>query len=413
VPDHHPESSLERRRAREVAVRRPGALERKTVAVYDTTTEGMVGLEFVRTRRWLVYIAAAIVFAVACGFLANWQYDRGRKAVSYNARIEQNWKAAPMPLASVLPKLDSYRFADDFQRATVSGEYLADEQLYVRTRPCGDSTGFEVLTPLRAEDGKVLVVDRGCLDASATDPQRPASTPKPPAGPVELVVRIEPGEAAKGSTPAIENQIESIDLKQVQRRLGGEVYTGAYGLLDSQSPAPAAQLGSVLASPPTAGTVVHWSYMVQWALFGVLGFVGLWYALRLEFRRINADDPEERERARKRRQKAARKKFTDAETEDEILDGFVPLSRWGVDGAVAVAPVPAERPALTATPIADDEEAPSQPRQARRTQPDVIVIQPSRVGEPGTSGRSDAGAGSDGAGDETAEAEQAGGDQAG
>lgn len=410
MPDHHPEGSLERRRAREVAARRPGALERKTVAVYDTTTEGMVGLEFVRTRRWLVYIAAAIVFAVACGFLSHWQYDRGTKAVSYNARIEQNWKAAPQPLASVLPKLDSYRFADDLQRATVTGEYLADEQLYVRTRPCGDSTGFEVLTPLRAQDGKVLVVDRGCLDASAADPQRPASTPKPPAGPVELVVRIEPGEAAKGSTPAIANQIESIDLKQVQRRLGGEVYTGAYGLLETQSPASAAQLGTVLASPPTAGTVVHWSYMVQWALFGILGFVALWYALRLEFRRINADDPKERERARKRRQKAARKKFTDAETEDEILDGFVPLSRWGVDGAIAVAPVPAQRPALTATPIVDDEEARSQPRTARRTQPDVIVIQPSRVGEPGASDRSDGEDDSDG--DETAEAGQSEGDQA-
>lgn len=375
VSDRYPQGSLQRRERGAVEARRPGALERKTAAVYDTTTEGMVGWEFVGTRRWVVYIIAAVVFAAACVFLSHWQYDRGQKATSYNARVTENFHATPVPLEQVLPKLDSYRFADDWKPVAVTGEYLVKDQLFVRTRPCGDDTGFEVLTPLKLASGKIFVVDRGCIDAGS-DPQRPKAEPKPPTGTVSIVARVEPGESTKGSKPAITNQIESIDLTQIKQRLGGgEVYTGAYGLLATQSPASATALTKVVTGPPTAGTVIHWSYMIQWVLIAMIGFAGLWYGMRTEFRRINADHPEERERARKRRQRAAKKKFTDAEVEDEILDGFIPLSRWGIDGKVAIAP-PGRGP-RGAIDAGGETDADRSERPATRSRPEVIVIQPS------------------------------------
>ncbi|AYG05481.1 SURF1 family protein [Gryllotalpicola protaetiae] len=332
----------------------------------------MVGWEFTRTRRWILYIVAAVVFAAICGFLSHWQYDRGQQATRYNTRVAANFDATPVTLDSVLPTLDSYDAHDIWKPVTVTGEYLASDQLFVRTRPCGDDTGFEVLTPLRLDSGRIFIVDRGCIDAGS-DPQRPKAEPKPPAGTVSLVARIEPGESTKGSTPAIKNQIESIDLAQIKQRLGdGAVYTGAYGLLDTQTPASATALTTVISGAPTVGTVIHWSYMVQWVLIAMIGFAGLWYGMRTEFRRINADHPEERERARKRRQRAAKKKFTDAEVEDELLDGFIPLSRWGIEGKVAIAP-PGPRPRASI-----DASAPeSNERPARRSGPDVIVIQPS------------------------------------
>ncbi|MFC4244681.1 SURF1 family protein [Gryllotalpicola reticulitermitis] len=372
MPERYPQGSLQHRGSRAVEARRPGALERKTAAVYDTTTEGMVGYEFVRTRRWVVYIIAAVVFAVACVFLSHWQLDRGQKATSYNARVQENFNADPVPLDSALPKLDSYRFADDYKRVSVTGTYLPDQQLVVRTRPCGDDTGFEILTPLRLTSGKVFVIDRGCVDASNADPDLPKPVAAPPSGTVSLIARLQPSEAKRGSTPAIKNQIETIDLPQVKQRIGGSVYTGAYGLLQTQTPASKA-LGAVVTSAPTANTAIHWSYMVQWVLFAIGGFVALYYAVQVEFRRINADDPEERVRARNRREKAARKKFTDGEIEDELLDGFVPMSRWGIEGPVAIAP-PGAGPKF-----ALDEASAGEPTQAapKRASHDVIVIQPS------------------------------------
>ncbi|MCL2796385.1 MAG: SURF1 family protein [Microbacteriaceae bacterium] len=383
MSDRPAQTSLERRRAREVEVRRPGALERKTVAVYDTVTDGMVGWEFVRTRRWFIYIAAAVVFAIACVFLSHWQLDRGQKATTYNARVQENFDATPVALPAALPKLDSYRFADDWKRVSLTGTYLIQDQLFVRTRPCGDATGFEVLTPLRLADGSTFVVDRGCIDAGS-NPERPRSEPKPPTGAVSMVVRLQPSEARRGSTPAIANQIESIDLAQIKQRIGGRVYTGAYGVLDTQTPASQTALGTIVTSAPTVGTAIHWSYMVQWVLFALIGFGGLAYAMRTEFRRINADDPEERRREHVRRQKAARKKFTDAEAEDEILDGYVPLSRWGLEATATIGPAGATpRPALAATPITDEGEQPTPRSAPRRTRPEVIVIRPADAANAG------------------------------
>ncbi|HEY0246693.1 MAG TPA: SURF1 family protein [Gryllotalpicola sp.] len=375
MPDRYPHGTLQRRSSAAVEKRRPGALERRTAAVYDTVTDGMVGWEFVRTRRWIVYILAAIVFAAACVFLSRWQLDRGHEATAYNARVEANFYSTPAPLDTLLPSLGSYRSADEWKRVSLTGSYLTKDQLFVRTRPCGDDIGFEVLTPLQLADGSRFIVDRGCV-GPAESGSRPKAEPKPPSGTVHLVARIEPGEAARGTRPAAANQIGSIDLAQVEDRIGGRVYTGAYGLLDTQTPASATALTKVVTGPPTVGTAVHWSYMVQWLLFAVIGFGSLWYAMRGEFRRLNADDPEERERARKRQQKAAAKKFTDAEVEDEILDGYIPLSRWGIEGATAIsAPSAGPRGALGQTPALEGDAAPRP--TAGRPYPDVIVIQPS------------------------------------
>jgi hypothetical protein len=55
-------------------------------------------------------------------------------------------------------------------------------------------------------------------------------------------------------------------------------------------------------------------------LFALLGFIGLAWAVRQEFRNLNADDPEERTRAAERARRVAAKPRTDAEVEDDLID---------------------------------------------------------------------------------------------
>ena len=100
--------------------------------------------------------------------------------------------------------------------------------------------------------------------------------------------------------------------------VGGSVYTGAYGLLATETPAAADTPAPAIKPTPDEGP--HLSYAVQWIVFALFGFFGLGYALRQEYRLINADDPEERARALIRREKAAKRKPTDAEIEDAILE---------------------------------------------------------------------------------------------
>lgn len=278
----------------------------------------MSGWRILLSRRWLGYLAFAVVFAIACGFLSSWQAARGREAVAANAVIDANFDSAPIPLASALPSLDSFRPSQEWVRVTAIGRYLSRDELLVRNRPTNAGPGFEVLTPLQLADGSVFIVDRGWVPTGNRQ-DAPDSVPAAPGGQVTVVVRLKPSEPRLETRTASGDQLATIELAQVKAKIGGSVYTGAYGVLDSQSPRPAVGLTPVLTDPPIADEGLHWSYMIQWVIFALIGFFGLGYAIRQEHRLRNVDDPEERARAEERERRRALKK-TDADIEDEILD---------------------------------------------------------------------------------------------
>jgi hypothetical protein len=115
----------------------------------------------------------------------------------------------------------------------------------------------------------------------------------------------------------------------VQQKVDGRLYTGVYGVLDSELPAAQTGLTQVQTTMPINDVGTHYSYAGQWLLFALIGFVALGLAMRKEYRRLNIDDPEERVRASKRMRKRASPPFTDEELEDESIGGYIPLTRWG------------------------------------------------------------------------------------
>jgi hypothetical protein len=112
-------------------------------------------------------------------------------------------------------------------------------------------------------------------------------------------------------------------------------------------------------------------------MFVLIGFFVLWRAAVREFRRLNADDPEEQRREAERVRKRARKAFTDEEIEDESLDGYVPLSRWMGPAGPAIEPGAAPKPALTGTPIpfdASDEDDQQEPIEEHPSQHGHVLV---------------------------------------
>lgn len=276
----------------------------------------MRGWRFAFNRRWFGYLAIALLFALACALLSRWQFDRRETAVLEVTRIEQNYGAPPVPLAEALPSLDSFDADVKWTPVVATGTYLVNEQLLVRNRPYNGQPGFEVLTPLQLADGSVFMVDRGWVPpGESTD--LPDEVPAPPSGQVTVIAHLKPGEPSLAGRSAPAGQIPTIQLDEIDSLLSQPVYTGAYGLLASESPAPDTRPAPASKPEPDEGP--HLSYAIQWIVFAILGFGGLAYALRQEYRLINADDPAERERAAIRRAKAAAKR-TDAEIEDELLD---------------------------------------------------------------------------------------------
>lgn len=188
----------------------------------------------------------------------------------------------------------------------------------MRNRPLNINPGFEVLTPLRLADGTVFIVDRGWLPTGESQ-DAPDEVPAAPEGQVTVIARLKAGEPSLAGRSASGNQIATVNLNDIAERLGAPTYTGAYGLLASEDPATAER--PVAITRPVRDEGPHLSYAFQWFVFALLAFVGLGWAVRQEYRTVNVDDPEERQRAAERDRRQAAKPRSDAEIEDAMLDG--------------------------------------------------------------------------------------------
>ncbi len=277
----------------------------------------MKGWRFALNRRWLGYLAMAVVFAIACVALSAWQLSRRDEAVAAMQKVAANYDEAPVSVHELVPERDRFSREFEWRPVRLTGRYLADEQLLARNRPFSGQPGFEVLTPLLLDDGSMFVVDRGWLPTGDRQDE-PDSVPAPPSGQVSVVVRLKASEPALPGRSAPAGQVATIELPAIARAWDAPAYTAAYGLMATENPAPPERPSAAVRPDLTEGN--HLSYAFQWLVFAIIGFAGLWFAIRQEYRIVNANDPAEQSRARARRIKAARREPSDADVEDSILD---------------------------------------------------------------------------------------------
>ncbi|MCI9857950.1 SURF1 family cytochrome oxidase biogenesis protein [Microbacterium proteolyticum] len=236
-----------------------------------------------------MYVGVAILFAIACAFLSNWQFSRNAERTEQLQLVENNYDATPVALEQVLAPGAELNPADEWRPVRLEGRYLADEQLLVRNRAHGGSAAYEQLVPFRLDDGRVVLVDRGWLPPGNSQ-SAPDEIPAPPAGEVTVEVRLRPGEAAPTSGRSAEpGQVPTINLGLVAEQTG-PLEQGAYGLLMSETPAPATAPFTI--DPPSNDPGPYLSYAIQWILFAVMGFAFIGYVIVNE-RRLRREDAED------------------------------------------------------------------------------------------------------------------------
>jgi len=268
-------------------------------------------------RRWGGYVAFVLVFAIACGLLSWWQWARREEALGRIDLVERNWDAPAVPLDELLPAPGAADPEAEWHPVLLSGEYLVDEELFVRGRPRDGAPGFAQLVPFRLDDGRVIAVDRGWLPNSS-DGVLPGADPAPPEGEVELVVRLRLGEPELPGRGAPEGQLATINLPQLAEALDGvvpadRVDTGMYGLLADEAPAPA-EPRPAPALRPEADEGPHLSYALQWIMFALVAIGGLVWAWRRELRIARL--PAAQQDAARRERRSSR----DDLEEDALLD---------------------------------------------------------------------------------------------
>lgn len=270
------------------------------------------------TRRWLSYLVVTVLFAISCVALGMWQFARRDEARVEISRILENFDAQPVPLTTALTTLDAFNPDEKWLPVEVTGTYLVEDEILVRSRPRDGAPGFEVLTPLRLASGDVFIVDRGWLPTGESQ-DAPDHIPAAPRGDVTVVARLKAGEPSIVGRGAIAGQVATIELPLIAQMLNQSLYTGAYGVMASESPA-ASETPPAAVQRPQLDEGPHLSYAFQWILFAIMGFVGLGWAIRNEWRIRNADDPSEIARNAIVKAKNARRRPSDAEVEDELVE---------------------------------------------------------------------------------------------
>lgn len=271
---------------------------------------------FLRSRRWAGYLALVVVFAIACCALGSWQLNRRSEALAEVARIDANYDAQPVPVAEALPDPSGFDIDQRWQVVELAGTYLADEEVVVRNRPFGGSSGFEVITPFRVDDGTVFMVDRGWI-AQASD-GRPSEIAAPPMGHVEITARLKAGEGRIAGRTSTGVEFATIDLPELAERVGESAYTGAYGVL-VQSASDAAE--PPLAAPrPVRDEGPHLSYALQWFVFAIMAFIGLGWAANQERKAVVVASEGQMSAKPAREPRKPPRERRDADVEDEVLD---------------------------------------------------------------------------------------------
>ncbi|UOE45125.1 SURF1 family cytochrome oxidase biogenesis protein [Agromyces larvae] len=271
---------------------------------------------FLRSGRWAGYLALVVVFAIACSALGVWQLNRRAEALTEVARIDANYDGATMPVADALPELDGFDPDRRWQKVELSGEYLPDDEVLVRNRPYQGSSGYEVVTPFRLDDGTVFFVDRGWVpqaEDGGPDGYAPA-----PTGHVEQVARLKAGEPRIAGRTTVGDEVATIDLDELSERVGEPGYTGAYGLLVHET--SARDEAPLAALRPERDEGPHLSYALQWFVFALLAFIGLGWAANQERKGLAAASAPDRSPEREPKPKREPRVRSDADVEDEILD---------------------------------------------------------------------------------------------
>jgi surfeit locus 1 family protein len=223
-------------------------------------------------------IACALVFA-ALSALGFWQLERLQWKLALIARVDSHMTAAPVSLDRVmaLPQEEA-----QYRRVTLEGRFDHAREAYVFTTADGAPV-YHVLTPLRTDDGRTLMVDRGEVPKEKLSPATHAAGNIAGETQVTGVWRLPDAPGAFTPAPDLAHRIwYSRDLKSIaaadRLTLAAPVVVEA-----DATPNPGGW-------PKGGQTVVtfrnqHLSYAVTW--FGLaLGLLGIWFAYHISRGRI-------------------------------------------------------------------------------------------------------------------------------
>lgn len=227
-------------------------------------------------------VVAVLAFVVLCyTLLAPWQFGREAEREAQNQAIATADATPAVPFAELVPAGTAISEDDVWRRVTLTGSFEPGAETLVRLRVVDGAPAYEVLTPLRLTDGRLVVVNRGSVGADQGDAV-PEYAPAP-SGQVSVEGRLRLNETdPQDRAPLTEGdttQIYAADSRAVADATGATPVEGVVALEEGQ----AGVLNPIPIAPPGGGAPFsNFSYALQWLTFGVVALVAMGLFIRLE-----------------------------------------------------------------------------------------------------------------------------------
>lgn len=235
--------------------------------------------------RWLLLAIFVVALSVAFVNLGQWQLNRLDQRRDRNSVVVEHENAPVVGYETIMNRKITEE--DQWQRVSVTGTFDAEHQLLARYRSNDGRTGWEIVTPLRASDGRVVLVNRGFVERSLSK-DYPTVLPAPPSGTVTVTGHVRRNEVGKeNATVPEQGTIRLISSDHIGAWMGEQLVDGYIGLLSVDPP----QDGDfVPVRPPELSEGPHFWYAVQWFMFTALAGVGLIVMVRGDIKNRKSDD---------------------------------------------------------------------------------------------------------------------------
>jgi surfeit locus 1 family protein len=234
-----------------------------------------------RPLLWPTIVMLPIVlFSLSLGV---WQMERRAWKRDILDRIATNQAAAPLTLDELL-KGDPLRF--EYGRVKVSGRFLHDKEFYLAARSLKNKVGMQVVTPVRTDDGIIVLFDRGWIPSEKKEPAKRAEGQLPDE--VELVGIVRRSQIKRQFAPDNDpprNFWFHVDVPMMRRIAGGkpDPVLDSFFLEADATPNP----GGIPVGGQTRLEIPndHLQYAITWFLIALAG-VGVYLAYHWENGRL-------------------------------------------------------------------------------------------------------------------------------
>lgn len=249
---------------------------------------------FAVTPKWLIRHVLVVALVLSMIWLGFWQLRRSDEKKAYKALVEARQEQPVGDVEEVVP-LDAG--VDDasvtavlYRSVRATGTYEAADTVAVANRTFNTAPGAWVLTPLRLDGGRAVVVNRGFI---GYDRQGDIVPPPPPTGRVTIEGLVFPSQEKGrfGPTDPKAGRLDVLaraDLTRLQVQVDSALLPAYVQLVTSDPQEPAAAPGEpalIALGPPSPDLGPHLSYAMQWLIFTTIAGGG--YALLL--RRVARD----------------------------------------------------------------------------------------------------------------------------